>query len=76
MQSQCSQSNVLNLLESRQPKGENQIVMCWLYPIRKFTELCSEETPMVRRAVAIKIGEMAQFMEKVHVISDLIPVLK
>ena len=26
---------------------------------RKFTELCSEETPMVRRAVATKIGEIA-----------------
>lgn len=43
---------------------------------RKFTDLCSEETPMVRRAVAIKIGEIAGFMDKVHVISDLLPVLK
>ncbi|CAK61709.1 unnamed protein product (macronuclear) [Paramecium tetraurelia] len=43
---------------------------------QKFTELCSEETPMVRRAVATKIGEIAQFMDKIHVIQDLIPVLK
>ena len=43
---------------------------------RKFTELCNEETPMVRRAVATKIGEIAQYMDKVHVISDLITVLK
>lgn len=30
---------------------------------RKFIELCSEETPMVRRAVAVKIGviEMNRF---------------
>lgn len=42
--------------------------------IRKFTELCNEETPMVRRAVAIKIGEIAQFMDKAHVINDLIPI--
>ena len=27
--------------------------------LRKFNELCSEETPMVRRAVATKIGEIA-----------------
>lgn len=46
------------------------------FEFRKFTELCNEETPMVRRAVATKIGEIAQFMDKVHVISDLIPVLK
>jgi len=29
---------------------------------------------MVRRAVAIKIGEIAQFMDKNHVINDLIPI--
>jgi serine/threonine-protein phosphatase 2A regulatory subunit A len=29
---------------------------------------------MVRRAVAIKIGEIAEFMEKAHVINDLIPI--
>lgn len=43
---------------------------------QKFTELCSEETPMVRRVVAIKIGEISSSMDKVHVISDLIPILK
>ena len=34
------------------------------YFFRKFTELCGEETPMVRRVVAIKIGEIAQYMDK------------
>lgn len=29
------------------------------FEFRKFTELCNEETPMVRRAVATKIGEIA-----------------
>ncbi|CAD8095895.1 unnamed protein product [Paramecium sonneborni] len=43
---------------------------------QKFNELCSEETPMVRRAVASKIGEIAQFMDKNHVIEVLIAVLK
>ncbi|CAK59059.1 unnamed protein product (macronuclear) [Paramecium tetraurelia] len=43
---------------------------------QKFTELCSEETPMVRRAVATKIGEIAQYMDKNHVIEVLITVLK
>ncbi|CAD8096364.1 unnamed protein product [Paramecium sonneborni] len=43
---------------------------------QKFNELCSEETPMVRRAVANKIGEIAQFMDKNHVIEVLIAVLK
>ncbi|KAM3135001.1 hypothetical protein pb186bvf_012825 [Paramecium bursaria] len=43
---------------------------------QKFTELCGEETPMVRRVVAIKIGEIAQYMDKQHVIADLIPILK
>lgn len=31
---------------------------------------------MVRRVVAIKIGEISSSMDKVHVISDLIPILK
>lgn len=39
---------------------------------QKFTELCSEDTPMVRRAVAIKIGDMSSMVEKEYVLSDLI----
>ncbi len=30
----------------------------------KFTELCSEEAPMIRRLIAIKIGELAAGYEK------------
>lgn len=60
-------------------------LMCPIYPragqfkekIRaKFTELCSEETPMVRRAVAVKIGDLAQFIEKEFVLTDLIQSIK
>lgn len=60
-------------------------IMCKIYPRagpnkeklrQKFTELSNEETPMVRRVIATKIGEMAQVYEKENVISDLIPSFK
>ncbi|KAL4433336.1 hypothetical protein ABPG74_017440 [Tetrahymena malaccensis] len=60
-------------------------LMCPIYPragqhkdkIRaKFIELCSEETPMVRRAVASKIGELATVIEKEYVLTDLIQSVK
>lgn len=42
----------------------------------KFTELCNEEAPMIRRAIAIKIGELAAGYEREHVIYELIPSFK
>lgn len=48
-------------------------IMCKIYPRagpnkeklrQKFTELSNEETPMVRRVIANKIGEMAPVYEK------------
>mmetsp|Transcript_15601 Transcript_15601/g.13329 ORF Transcript_15601/g.13329 Transcript_15601/m.13329 type:complete len:210 (+) Transcript_15601:60-689(+) len=42
----------------------------------KFIELCNEETPMVRRAVATRIGELATHVEHEVVISELIPIFK
>ncbi|CAD8185440.1 unnamed protein product [Paramecium octaurelia] len=42
----------------------------------QFAELCKEEAIMVRRAVANKIGEIAQAMEKSHVVGDLVPAVK
>lgn len=39
---------------------------------QKIIELCSEETPMVRRCVASKIGEFALVVEKEYVVSELI----
>lgn len=48
-------------------------LMCSVYPragnykdnIRsKFNELCHEETPMVKKATAIKIGDFAKVIEK------------
>jgi len=43
---------------------------------QKFIELCNEETPMVRRAIASKIGEFSTFVEKDIVINELIPIFK
>lgn len=60
-------------------------IMCKLYPragankekLRsKFSELSNEETPMVRRVIATKIGEMALVYEKEHIINDLITSFK
>ncbi|CAD8100976.1 unnamed protein product [Paramecium primaurelia] len=42
----------------------------------QFFELCKEEALMVRRAVASKIGEIAQYMEKSHVIGELLQAVK
>jgi len=40
---------------------------------RLFRNLCSDDTPMVRRAVASKLGEFAKVVELDYVKSDLIP---
>lgn len=56
-------------------------LICKIYPRagtqkeklrQKFQELCQEETPMVRRALASKIGELANVVEKDFVIGELI----
>ena len=43
---------------------------------KKFIELCQEDTPMIRRACASKLGEFATCLEKQHVIQDLMPVFR
>jgi len=40
-----------------------------------YTSLCTDDTPMVRRAAASKLGEFAKVVEKPQVISDLIQLL-
>lgn len=42
----------------------------------KFNELCREETPIVKKAVANKIGEFAKVLEKQHVVNELIQQFK
>jgi len=43
---------------------------------QKFMELCNEETPMIRRAIASKIGHLSMYVEKEIVVSEFIPVFK
>jgi len=43
---------------------------------QKFIELCNEETPMIRRAVASKIGDLAGFVDKEVILNELIPIFK
>lgn len=43
---------------------------------QKFMELCNEETPMIRRAVANRIGDLASFVPKETILNELIPVFK
>lgn len=46
-------------------------------PLRKkFMELCQEDTPMIRRVCAAKLGEFATKLEKQHVIQELLPVFR
>jgi hypothetical protein len=40
---------------------------------RHFRNLCSDDTPMVRRAAAGKLGEFAKAVEMEYLKSDLIP---
>ena len=44
-----------------------------LYPPRYFRNLCSDDTPMVRRAAASKLGEFAKVLELDNVKSEIIP---
>ena len=43
---------------------------------RKFIELCGEETPMIRRAVAMRIGDLSSKMDWDLYLSEMIPVFK
>lgn len=43
---------------------------------KKFMELCQEDTPMIRRVCAAKIGEFSTQLEKQHLIQELLPVFR
>jgi serine/threonine-protein phosphatase 2A regulatory subunit A len=43
---------------------------------KKFIDLCNEDTPMIRRACAMKLGDFSTFLEKHHVIQDIVPIFK
>jgi serine/threonine-protein phosphatase 2A regulatory subunit A len=43
---------------------------------KKFVELCNEDTPMIRRACASKIGIFATQLEKQHLILEILPLFR
>lgn len=43
---------------------------------KKFIELCNEDTPMIRRACASKLGLFATQLEKQHLINEILPVFR
>lgn len=45
----------------------------FFFLLRHFRNLCGDDTPMVRRAAASKIGEFATVLDLEHLKSDLIP---
>lgn len=67
-----SRVSAVNLMHSVYPRAGNLKEKLR----QKFIELCNEETPMVRRAVASKIGDLATHVEHEVVISELIPIFK
>lgn len=49
------------------------VLRYWCHFCRYFRTLCSDDTPMVRRAAASKLGEFAKVLELDYVKSDIIP---
>ena len=43
---------------------------------RRFVELASEDTPLIRKGCAFRIGNFALQLDKEHIIADLIPAFK
>ena len=55
-------------------KSVHIILLCAsVYVCSMYKKLCSDETPMVRRAAASKLGEFATSVEAENVKEDLIP---
>ena len=56
---------------------KNQVRSCEfntiVYLFRHFRNLCGDDTPMVRRSAASKLGEFAAEVETEYLKSDLIP---
>lgn len=54
--------------------GEIELSISKRWPLffRHFRTLCSDDTPMVRRAAASKLGEFAKVLELDYVKSDII----
>jgi hypothetical protein len=86
MQGVSSQPNVPSLPKGRQPEGEDSAVIAYLFIYLENSLNCatkkhlwSEEQLQSKSGYGNHIHykkEIAQYMDKVHVISDLIPILK
>lgn len=79
--------SAVNLMYSIYPKSGSQkekirqffyyyMIYLIFYKKSKFSELCNEDTPMVRRAVATKIGDFAKSLEKEFVLGEIIALFK
>jgi len=53
--------------------GAVKMMYVCVYGVRVFRSLCGDDTPMVRRAAASKLGEFAKAIELEYLKSDLIP---
>ena len=43
---------------------------------KKFIELCNEDTPMIRRACAVRLGSFAKHLDKQHVLQEILPIFR
>lgn len=43
---------------------------------KKFIELCNEDTPMIRRACASRLGDFSTKLEKQHVLQEILPIFR
>ncbi len=60
------------MLRGLKPILTKQHVICCCF-LRHYRNLCADDTPMVRRAAASKLGELAKAVELEHIKGDLIP---
>lgn len=78
---------VIRLAQSEWFTG--RVSSCWLfqhaYPRsqshqdrlrKKFMELCQEDTPMIRRACALKLGTFSLNCDKNHIIAEILPIFR
>lgn len=73
----CSKSFFLNLFACNESLGGcfsllTRFHLKFVVISRHFRTLCSDDTPMVRRAAASKLGEFAKVLELEYVKSDII----
>lgn len=61
---------MIPVLEYSRKAGD--LVLMFVVISRHFRTLCSDDTPMVRRAAASKLGEFAKVLELDYVKSDII----